>query len=119
MSQSILIKNQENYFNEFQNKLLEYSNTYYINSHFLVGNKINRDKLNHIIIFNRLLGSTSCTMIDFIKIKIAENFKSCNVNFNEYGSGIDDYLTYYTNNVKDCPKADIINNSCSWGTIEW
>lgn len=69
-TQSILIASQESYAQDFQNKLLKYSNNYYINKHYKVGEEVDRDKLKHAMIFNSLLCTDSCELVDWIVKKI-------------------------------------------------
>jgi hypothetical protein len=103
-TQSILIKSQESYAEDFKDKLLKYSDNMYNYKHFFIGESLDRDKLLHAMTFNRLLSSESCTLSKYISNSILGNL---------------DCKFFYQEVIAYPDPEVIVQLGCTWGAIEW
>lgn len=69
-TQSILEINKDSLFAEYEDQLLYYADAKYTQEKFLVGEGIEKDRLNHILNFHRLFNTESCEMVEYINRKI-------------------------------------------------
>lgn len=69
-SKSLKTLSVNTYIVKNDNRLLKLSDNYFFNKHFLLGVKIDRDELLFSTIFDSLLYSKNCEILDLIKDKI-------------------------------------------------
>ena len=69
-TQSINEITQDRYRGEAEDKLLHYSDLYFYERHFKVGQGIDRDKVRHYMFIERALCEDSCELAHYIKKKI-------------------------------------------------
>lgn len=70
--QSLNIKNRISVLNKTQKELLKDADKKYMKDHFLVGEKVNMDKVKHNILIEYALCTTNCEVIDWVWYKINE-----------------------------------------------
>ena len=70
-TQSINEITQDRYRGEAEDKLLHYSDLYFYERHFKVGQGIDRDKVSHYMIIDRSLCTNNCELINYVEDKIS------------------------------------------------
>lgn len=70
-AQSYLIKDQESFYDGALKTMLKSADTFYLQKHFLIGEKVNYDKLRHAQLLEEILCTDSCELIDYIYKKIS------------------------------------------------
>lgn len=64
--QSIYIKNRTTLLNKVNSALLIDADNQYLKEHFLVGNKLNKEKLKHNLLMKYVLCTSNCEIIEEI-----------------------------------------------------
>jgi len=67
---SILKLSRERYAEEVEDNLLQMVDSYFYHKYFMVGVKPERDRINHAMIFHRILCPQNCKMVNLIEKKI-------------------------------------------------
>ena len=67
----ILRKDQQSYYDKALKTMLKSADTYYVEKHFKVGEKVDYDKLRHAQLLEEILCTDNCELIDYIYKKIA------------------------------------------------
>lgn len=74
-AQSILVKNIDNYQQEFDNKILSYGEDYSLYRRFMIGEGLNYEKMMHAKMFHRILCTDNCNLKNYIWDKINGRLK--------------------------------------------
>jgi len=118
-TQSILELDQERYRQEAEKSLLQMSDAYFFKKKFLLGEGVDRDRLNHTIQSHRYLCIDNCEMTNFIADKIAGRLETevrahgAKNRFKEAMRLVQQYLE----TQDDASQA--ASDCCNWAEAEW
>lgn len=113
-TQSILFKDKNVLFSEFEDRLICQTDEMYVNEKFLIGEPVEDEELYHTLAFYRLLCTDSCEMTNYINDKINGDIGCDNQILSE---NIIEYKQHYTK--PSCSGTDVIQNYCTISEPEW
>lgn len=117
-AQSILVKNISNSQQDFDNKILSLGNNFTIYKRFMIGEKMDYDKMMFVKSFHKLLCTNNCEIINFIDKKIKGKLKECGVKHKKKPT-ISDLFKIYQQQVENCSITQVTEDCCDWEKIEW
>jgi hypothetical protein len=115
-TQSILELNRERYLKEADQQLLEMSETYFYKTHFLLGEGIDRDKMNFSLQAQRYLSIEEPEMLQFIADKIEGKLEPNNKKTSK--RRLHELLEQFRNDF-GCTDQEVLEACCNWETLEW
>ena len=110
-AQSILVKNIDNYKEDFDKKLLDLGENFLIHKRFMIGEKMDYSKMLFVKSFHKLLCTDNCEIINFIDKKIKGKLKECNVKYKKKPT-ISDLFKIYQQQVENCSLTQITEECC-------
>ena len=69
-TQSILELSRERYADENEDTLLQMSDAYFYSKYYMVGKKTDSDRIQHTLLFHRILNNCECPIVNFIENKL-------------------------------------------------
>lgn len=110
--QNFLNLSQENYFDKFEQDLLNQADLLYLNKKFGIGKDVDKDKLRHSQMFHNILCTNECELIDWVWKKINGDLEGI-----DYKPVLKDFKIYETPFGQD--DCDGITKCCNWAQNEW
>lgn len=110
--QNFLNLSQENYFDKFEQDLLNQADLLYLNKKFGIGKDVDKDKLRHSQMFHNILCTDECELIDWVWKKINGDLEGI-----DYKPVLKDFKIYETPFGQD--DCDGITSCCNWADLEW
>lgn len=114
--QSILEISRERYLQEAEERLLQMSDAYFFKKKFLLGDGVDRDKLNHTMQNHRFLCTDNCEMIKFIKDKIEGNLEPAK---RKTGVKRLQDLLQQIKHEFNCTDQEALEQVMHWQEVEW
>ena len=102
----------ENYLLEWEDKLMDQANLYYLYTHFKVGKEYSEKKVEFYQMYSEVFYNPNCELAGWIWKKIKGFFENPNYNKN----------TGEINSMKYTPVQNInntFNSFCEWKEIQW
>ena len=117
-TQSILVKNLDNYQDSFDNKLRRIGEDFIIHKRFMIGEKMDFNKMMFTKSFHKLLCTDNCELIDWVDKKIKGKLKEKGVKHKSKPT-VSDLFKIYQQQVEDCNITEVTKECCDWETTEW
>ena len=76
-TQSILELSRERYADENEDTLLQMSDAYFYSKYYMVGKKTDSDRIQHTLLFHRILNNCECPIVNFIENKLHGKLEEC------------------------------------------
>lgn len=109
--QSLNIKNRISVLDKAQKDLLNSADNKYMKDHFLVGETVNMDEVNHNLLINYALCTSNCEIIDWVWCKINGGLSDeTNYEFD---------LTPEKTNINIYNITNYIKEESTWDDIQW
>jgi hypothetical protein len=115
-TQSILELNRERYLHEAEQELLQMSDAYFYKVNFLLGEGVDRDKMNFSLQAEQYLNTEECEMLQFISDKIEGKLEPNKKKTSK--RRLHELLEQFRNDF-GCTDAEVLEACCNWETLEW
>ena len=118
-TQSILEISREKYLTDREAQMKQMSESYFLNTNFLLGKREDRDKQTFIMQSYRYLCTDICEMTRFIQNKLEGKMEEAPI-VRERRTIIDTLLAA-ERYIKDqnCTLEEAINECCTWEAVQW
>lgn len=119
-TQSIFELSRERYLEDRERQMLKMSDSYFLKTNFLLGEREDRDKQTFIMQSYRYLCTDICEMTKFIQDKLEGKLIKEDYII-EKGKSIADILIQAQKyiNKQGCTLDEAVSDCCSWGAAEW
>jgi len=119
-AQSILVLSREKYLEDRERLMLKMSDSYFLKTNFLLGEREDRDKQTFVMQSYRYLCTDICEMTKFIQNKLEGKLIEENC-IQEKGNSIADILIQAQRyiNKQGCTLDEAVSDCCSWSSTEW
>ena len=118
-TQSIFELSRERYLEDRERQMLKMSDSYFLKTNFLLGEREDRDKQTFIMQSYRYLCTDVCEMTKFIQNKLEGKMEEAPI-IRERRTIIDTLLAA-ERYIKDqgCTLEEAINECCTWEAVQW
>lgn len=119
-TQSLNTITRERYRQEAEESLLRMSDAYFYKKKFMLGEGVDRDKLNFTMQNHRFLCTEDCKMINLIQDKIEGKLQEIGKK-KTTKQRVSEILKLVNQHMKtnDCEIDEAVENCCDWKNISW